>query len=1113
MTDADIAELEAAARVFMDPTCVIQPEQRQNAEKIILNFRKTKSPYLVCQQILEKSSVDMLLFEAADVIKRALIIEWDGIQDQDRLGLRQYLMNYVLQRHLQPFIREKILQVIAIMIKRNSVTDAGLEAGNLLKEMEKMLAVGEIEQKLLVCRIITAILQEYLITVKSDDSGLTFSEHFKAKKAFEVRYMVTIFKMALTAIEELMNVFDIQNAGHNHLLLELLNIEEQILMWGYVSPLLPKRLIGLFESLTKTDQTPSLRLGVQWATVILNPKVIDLFFGVYWKVREIPELQRKNLTCIVQLSTLNGAVFRDSQSKLDFITNYLSKFLQFLSCVQVKENEALGFATIFRKALLYHPPNKNLPPNIVSSMLQHMFNLTGTFCEASVHEDSKSSDDSTYNEALEKILEAWLLILQGKEHFPREVIHEYSLQIFNKYVQCHLSAPEGLRTNSEFDEDDECDREKYKEQLIIVGNLARESPGHSLTILSKLIEERTRQLQAQFQAMYTNGNQLNMSIEKAMEILFEDIHWLILVAGHVVAMESSGEQPMIPSEIMQYSVDQLANGTVDVTTTLKVLAAPNQCITQTPNAENVCDPLIRLISSVFRLCDIENNAIEYKMGDFLSPEVTSDIMWFLNQWSEAYLFMLTEYYPNLSETLQTSFGLDTPGGNWTLNFILNKICINVRSFATEETIVKDSVGLFVSLVKRKHKCPAVFNSEPFKQIVQLKNLPLQNSELIKGLVITAACVTEKEMQKQYLSEILMPITESFNKLEWQQAMDNNHQIGKTQISMNVVALLENIRSSNNGASASCAQTVYEIFEPILYHLAELLDLFHNYNYVVVEIFQVLCSVVQNLSFLQSHKVYEMCMSCIRNYVKHNNRVTSEVTAEDESMEDLMLLLNLLNALLSKNYFDVGNEDEQEQATEVCILGLQYIIPMITLDMLKHPTLCCKYYKTITFFVETKSQKVCALQPELLNSMLQSVELGLRSFGLEVQSICFEFLHIIADTVRFDQNSPQSYLYNSLMPFMRMVLEMIINQEVGTDNKTECANALFALIFCYHTHYGAIVQNLLQSVQDVGNAERLSKELASLTANWDLTRSIDRMVQNQFADRYEKFIVNISFMYN
>lgn len=327
---------------MQDPTCVIQPEQRQNAEKIILNFRKTKTPYIVCQQILEKSTVDLLVFEAADVIKRALIIEWDDLQEQDRMGLRQYLLNFVLHRQMQPYIREKILQVIAIMIKRNSVADSGRETRTILAEMEKMLAVGEIEQKLLVCRILTAIMQEYVITIKSDDCGLTFSEHFKAKKQFEVVHIKKIFEMALKAIEELMGVIDLEkNAGQAHLLLELLNIEEQILMWGYVSPLLPKRLIGLFETITKTDQTPSLRLNVQWEQIMLNPKVVELFFGVYWKVREIPELQRKNLTCIVQLSTLNGTIFSNQQAKLEYIINYLTKLLQLLS-KQVSHNRMLN---------------------------------------------------------------------------------------------------------------------------------------------------------------------------------------------------------------------------------------------------------------------------------------------------------------------------------------------------------------------------------------------------------------------------------------------------------------------------------------------------------------------------------------------------------------------------------------------------------------------------------------------------------------------------------------------------------------------------------------------------------------------------------------------------
>lgn len=310
---------------------MISAQQRQSAENVIMSFRKTKTPYVVCQQILEKSTVDMLLFEAADVIKRALIIEWDDLQEQDKLALRQYLLNYVLHRQIQPYVREKILQVIAIMIKRISISDSGRETRTILGQMEELLLNGDIQQRYLVCRIISAIMQEYVITIKSDDAGLTFSEHFKAKKQFELMHLRNIFEMVLNAIEQISKGLDLKNVLHANLLLEFLNIEEQILLWGYVSPLLPKRLIGLFETINKTDQSPSLRLNIQWERVMLNPRVIDLFFGIYWTVREIPALQQKGLTCIVQLSTLNGTIFSNPQAKIEYIINYLTKYLHLLA--------------------------------------------------------------------------------------------------------------------------------------------------------------------------------------------------------------------------------------------------------------------------------------------------------------------------------------------------------------------------------------------------------------------------------------------------------------------------------------------------------------------------------------------------------------------------------------------------------------------------------------------------------------------------------------------------------------------------------------------------------------------------------------------------------------
>lgn len=358
------------------------------------------------------------------------------------------------------------------------------------------------------------------------------------------------------------------------------------------------------------------------------------------------------------------------------------------------------------------------------------------------------------------------------------------------------------------------------------------------------------------------------------------------------------------------------------------------------------------------------------------------------------------------------------------------------------------------------------------------------------------------------------LSSSFNKLEWQQAMDTNNFAGKSVIASSLDRILDEIKAASAGATATSAQAIYDHFEPILYNLAELMNLFHNYQSVVVQILQLLCQVVQNVTYLQPHKVYEICMACIRVYVKHNaSRITSEITAEDDSLEDLMLLLNLINSLLSKNYFDMDGTEEDEHAinaAEVCIFGLQYIMPLISLDLLKYPTFCCKYYQTITFFVETKSHKVCVLQPELLNNMLRSVELGLRSFGLEIQSICFDFLQIMATTVYYDRNQ-NSFMFNALLPFVRQVLEMIIMQEVGADNKNECSTALFTLICCYKEHYVRVVEMILSSLPNDENTTKLSKEFVMLTHNLELVNN--RIKQSQFHERFEKFIVNISFLFH
>lgn len=141
--------------------------------------------------------------------------------------------------------------------------------------------------------------------------------------------------------------------------------------------------------------------------------------------------------------------------------------------------------------------------------------------------------------------------------------------------------------------------------------------------------------------------------------------------------------------------------------------------------------------------------------------------------------------------------------------------------------------------------------------------------------------------------------------------------------------------------------------------------------------------------------------------------------------------------------------------------------------------------------------------------MSAIEMGLTSFGSEVQSCCLDFLQIMGNTVYFDQN-PESFMYSALMPFLKLLLDLILGQQVDSVNKTECSKALFSLICCYKEKFVELVGSILQAQTNPVHAEKLSTEFRELTNNVDLVNN--RFSQFRFTERFDKFLVNIGFMY-
>lgn len=448
-----------------------------------------------CFHILENSACELVLFETVKMMKNIIVFEWRGLTDEDKVLLRQKLLGYVTNnQQLHSSVVERVLQIVSIMVKRKFLEDGGDELKGLLESIKGMI-FGSQEPRVqqVSCAIIVSILQEFTNTVKSEDVVLSFEEHFRCKKMFETRELPAVFQMILDAIEQLIPVLDMTNASQFIMMESSLKIMELVLSWSYITAMIPKRIIKAFESLNNIKQQPSLRLTILWQPLMLRRRTIEVFFIVYWRVRDHGNLQQRAINCLIQLSTLSGPIFQQPNSSFTYFKDFIELLMIMIKTIDTDEREAFGIATIIRKLLMIHNVKTELvkiEPNTVKEFLGAMLVLTVKYIENSVTENL-AFGDTIYTDASKYMLEAWLDVINISEMEFVEV-KQHSRVIFEKFVDSHANGP--LSGDQEVNEAEESEREMYKEQLIIIGFLGRLDVEQALNHLARHIEMKLSEL-------------------------------------------------------------------------------------------------------------------------------------------------------------------------------------------------------------------------------------------------------------------------------------------------------------------------------------------------------------------------------------------------------------------------------------------------------------------------------------------------------------------------------------------------------------------------------------------------------------------------------------------
>ncbi|XP_067569899.1 exportin-4 isoform X6 [Tursiops truncatus] len=486
----------------------------------------------------------------------------------------------------------------------------------------------------------------------------------------------------------------------------------------------------------------------------------------------------------------------------------------------------------------------------------------------------------------------------------------------------------------------------------------------------------------------------------------------------------------------------------------------------------------------------------------------------------------------ISVPFSTAFGADTEGSQWIVGYLLQKVLSNLSVCSSEQDLANDTVQLLVTLVERRERANLVIQCESWWNLAKqfasrspplnFLSSPVQRT-LMKALVLGGFAHMDAETKQQYWTEVLQPLQQRFLRVINQENFPQMCQ--QEEVKQEITATLEALCGIAEATQVDNVAILFNFLMDFLTNCIGLMEVYKNTPETVNLIIEVFVEVAhKQICYLGESKamnLYEACLTLLRVYSRNNvGRQRADAPAEEEEQyQDLLLIMELLTNLLSKEFIDFSDTDEvfrgQEpgpaanrsvSAADVVLYGVNLILPLMSQDLLKFPTLCNQYYKLITFICEIFPEKIPQLPEDLFKSLMYSLELGMTSMSSEVCQLCLEALTPLAEQCAKAQET-DSPLFLATRHFLKLVFDMLVLQKHNTEMTTAAGEAFYTLVCLHQAEYSELVETLLSSQQDPVIYQRLADAFNKLTAS-STPPVLDRKQKMAFLKSLEEFMANV-----
>ena len=1089
-----LEELNASAKKLLSGPEAISSEDRKLEEKKFVQLRGIQEPVPLCKYVLENADVPLVQFEAVSamiehIVRKWLIVTQSGLED-----LLTYLVAFLLsQDKIENYVREQLILAVSVLIKRKLIDDVSNVAGDngyetlpaiskpentlldkLCVRLESLIADTSPHYNLVSCSSIVSLMVEFGSLAHSSRFGMPWEIHLRCKMVFERHYLLKFFIISVNFLKNLVENISPGNL-RNEILSKSLNILNHVVTWNFTPNVSKTATMNLFKT---GVQAIAFKPPLEWHDILLDGTVLRLLYRLHTETRNTETLCQLTLLCFIQMASLNGEVFANESAKCEYLKIFIENFLEFATQFDLTPQETAGFAGVISQMMSSFPIRlfAHIRHELVDAFLRGLAKLTIHCAESATVEDVIGVDGAPYLEAFELFLLSWVTLLSemGEEVYAPGWFNLIGAELFSAFLKFRLTELSGgsrpVQSSGEpkeVDELEEDDRDIFIEHLSSIATIARTICPTALPMACELLEK-------------CGDSILNFvgRGEKVPVHLFEDFHWLILLIGHICVDIAEGEEVQIPSEIRNYCVS--VQSSVHPATHWTHLIEPQT--SDTPIDQTKFDPIIRIVVIMCKWAKVETLLIKSGQLLKLSPQVSSDIMWFFLHWAQPYLFYKVSDYGDTSAIWQDSFSSDGTQSDSLLNFLVEKAISNIHQWKGEDQIQSDSLELLSVLIRVPQRHKVLTSGPVFWELVDQFG---SGSEVLKKL--------SPEVQLSLASFI----GRSMAKDNWEEL--NSKVIGqicaritiltKNENMVNTILEADSLLSALSGIARMCpssrADTFLEVIFATLNQITDCLKI----PEVVSSLLSLLADIAEScLTYFSEpvlFKMYNLCLKVVELFSSLNKglSIQSHPHLEEERYADLVQLMDILISLMSWDLVDL-NEDTivspstKVQSGDVVFYGLDVVLHFMAGQFLSYPSLCNKFFNLLTLICETYPERVAGLPSGVFQTLASLLEIGLFRYDSDVGKYCLDAVSSLAIFGKQNHADLSQLMATQLKHLLGVVFKFLIDENFDMDLVSSASETLFYLVLCNPATYRDIIQRILDS-QDKSFSGRLTQIFSHL----------------------------------